>query len=65
MKVLGSVLVLRRVAAADVAADHAHAQVDPSIADLHAILTHVSVRRLNLDLIEMSAVFGHDFYPAF
>jgi hypothetical protein len=37
MEVLGGVLVLRRVAAADVAALQAQAQVNPAITHLHAL----------------------------
>src|SRR5450759_4341286 len=53
VKVLGSVLVLRRVAAADMATDQAHAQVYPRVAGLNAVLT--------LDLVEVSAFLGHEF----
>lgn len=41
MKMFGGVLVLRAVAAADVAADQAKSQMDPRIADLQAILAAV------------------------
>ena len=39
VEVPGRVLVLRRVAAADVAAFHAHAQMDPAVACLEALFT--------------------------
>ena len=44
VKVFGGVFVLGRVAATNIAADEAHAQMDPGIAELHAILTNMLVR---------------------
>jgi len=51
VKVFGGVFVLGRVAAAHIAADKAHAQVDPGIAGLHAVLTNMLSRFSNFDLI--------------
>jgi hypothetical protein len=56
---LGRVLVLRRIATADMSADHAHSQVDPRIADLDAVLADMLAGLFYLDLIEMSALAGH------
>jgi hypothetical protein len=44
MKVFGCVLVLGRIAAADVAADEALSQVDPGIARLQAFLAALAAR---------------------
>src|SRR3981189_310635 len=61
VKVFGGVFVLGRVAAADVAADEAHAQMDPGIAELYAILTNMLVRFSYFDLIKMGTFFCHRF----
>jgi hypothetical protein len=61
VKVFGGVFVLGRVAATDIAADKAHAQVDPGIAELHAILTNMLVRFSYFDLIKVSAFLCHRF----
>jgi hypothetical protein len=55
MKVLGRMLVLRRVAAANVAAFQAQSQMDPAIAHFQALLAPASVRSDRPDLIEMRA----------
>jgi hypothetical protein len=39
VRVPGRVLILRRIAAADMAAGHAYPQMNPRIADSQAILT--------------------------
>ena len=61
VKVFGGVFVLGRVAAADVPADEAHAQMDPSIAELNAILTNMLVRFSYFDLIKVGTFFCHRF----
>jgi hypothetical protein len=61
MKMLRRVLVLRRIATCDMPANHAHAQVDPRIARLHAVFTDMLVGFLNFDLIQMSALARHGF----
>jgi hypothetical protein len=59
MKMLGSVLVLGGIATSDMPANHAHAQVDPRIARLHAVFTDMLVGFLDFDLIQMSALVRH------
>jgi hypothetical protein len=59
MKMLGGVLVLRRIAAADFAARQAQAQVHPFVADLQALFAAFGVRLDRLDLIEMRAFDSH------
>jgi hypothetical protein len=44
MKVFGRVLVLRAVAAANVATDHTEPEMHPVIADLQAFLTTIRAR---------------------
>ena len=62
MKVLGGVFVLRGIAAAHVPAGEAKPQVDPGVANFDAIFALVFVSALDLDLIEVSASFGHVLY---
>ena len=62
VKVLGGVLVFRGIAAAHMSTAKAQSQVDPGITNLDAILAFVFGSVLNLDLIEMSASFGHVLY---
>ena len=59
MEVFGGVLVLGRIAAADVPALHAHAQVNPGVAHLYALRADVGVGAGELDLIEVMAFRGH------
>jgi hypothetical protein len=61
MKVFGRVLVLGRVAAAHVPANHAHAQMDPGVAHLHAFFTNMRVRVPDFDLIQVRAFVCHRF----
>ena len=61
VKVLGGVLVLGRIATGCMSADHAHAQVNPRIASLNAVFTHMLVGLSYFDLVEVSALFGHRF----
>jgi hypothetical protein len=61
VKVFGGVLILGRVAAADIAADQAHTQMDPGIAELNAVLTNMFSRFSNFDLIKVSTFFWHRF----
>jgi hypothetical protein len=65
VKVFGGVFVLGRVAAADVPADEAHAQMDPGIAELHAVLANMCRRFSYFDLIEVSTFFWHRFLHVF
>src|SRR6266446_3659362 len=57
VKMLGRVLVLGRVAAADVAAAHAQAQVHPGIAHRQALLAALRAGRDGLHALQMLA--GH------
>jgi hypothetical protein len=51
MKMLGGMLVLRRITTSDMAANHAESKVHPSITHLQAFLTTIRVRLYILDLI--------------
>ena len=55
MKVLGSMPVLRRVAASHMPALQTKTQVDPRISRLDAVLAHTFVGIGDLDLIQMIA----------
>jgi hypothetical protein len=58
-KVLGGVLVLRRIAATDVAAEKTHAEMHPGISHFEALL---ATFRIGMDLVyvfEMRAGTGH------
>jgi hypothetical protein len=46
-------LVLRRIATSNVAALQAHSQVDPIVADLHAIFANVDVRVRQSNCLQM------------
>jgi len=59
LKMLSRVLILGRVAAADMAAGQAEPELNPTLADLQAILAAPSARRHLSDLIEMRATFRH------
>jgi hypothetical protein len=58
VEVLRSVLVLGRIAAANMSATQAQAQMDPPVTHLQAFFTTLGMRFDVFDLIEMSA-FGH------
>src|SRR5690349_12038374 len=62
MKVLGGVLVLGRITAADVAAGHAEPQMNPGIAHLQAFLAAAGVRLHRAHLVHVGA-FGHSRPP--
>jgi len=59
MEMFGRVFVLRLVATADVAANHAKPQVYPSVPDLQTILTPLRTWRDSADLIEMPTADFH------
>ena len=61
VEMLGRVLVLRAIAAADVPARAAEPQVHPAVTHLQALFTALGVRSDLLDLIEMLA--GLHGYP--
>lgn len=57
-KMFRCVFILRTVATADVAADQAHAQVNPRIADLYAFFANGNVLRMDIpDLVFMGTSF--------
>jgi hypothetical protein len=56
----GGMLIFGGITAANMAAAQAQAKVDPAIADLHALLTYILVRTLDLDLLQMTAAFSHN-----
>src|SRR5215207_2442316 len=58
-EVAGGVTVGGVVAAADVTAGHAHAQVHPLAADAQAVLAALAARRHVGDLVEMAAGLVH------
>jgi hypothetical protein len=59
LEVLGRMLVFRRVATAYVAAREAQAQVNPSVAHLHAFFADMFAGCLDFDLIEVCASVAH------
>jgi len=63
VKVLGRVLILRGIAAADVPAFQAQSQMDPGVANLEALLASARVGLDVLDLVEVSAL-SHAFKVA-
>jgi hypothetical protein len=52
-------LVLGRVATGRMSADQAHTQVNPRIASLNAVFTHMLVGLSYFHLVKVSAFFGH------
>jgi hypothetical protein len=60
MKMLRCMLVLRRIATSDVAANPAEPQVDPGVAGFEALLTPVRVRFHVLNLIRVGTF--HDLW---
>ena len=56
VKVFGGVLVLGGIAAAHMATYHAHAQVDPGVAEFYAFSADVRVGGGDFNLIEMLAL---------
>jgi hypothetical protein len=59
MKVFGRVLVLGRIAATHLAANHAQAQMNPSVSDFYAFFASAFVGVFEFDLIEMFAGSSH------
>jgi hypothetical protein len=60
VEMFGGVFVLRRVAAADVAALEAHAKVHPGIVHFETFLAAFAAGRDLLDFFLMGAGFGHE-----
>jgi hypothetical protein len=61
VKMLGGVLILGRIAASGMSADQAHAEVNPRIACLYAVLADMLGGLPDFDLIQVSALFWHGF----
>jgi hypothetical protein len=55
VEVFGGMLVLRGIAATDVAAHHAHAEMNPGVAHLYALFANMRVGVGEFDLIQMVA----------
>lgn len=62
MEMFGGVFILRRIAAADVSADQAQAQVHPAIAHGDAFGADVRGCGGDFDFVEMGALLGHCFH---
>jgi hypothetical protein len=60
VKVLGGVLVFRRVAAADMAAFQTQSQVDPRVVHFEALLAAFAARIDLLNFILMGTSLGHE-----
>jgi hypothetical protein len=58
-EMFAGMLVLGRIAAAHVSAAQAQAQVDPAVAGLNAVFTHVFVGLFDFDLVQVGAFVGH------
>jgi hypothetical protein len=63
VEVLRSVLILRRIAASNLAAQHAHSQMYPGIADFYALLTGVLVGCREFDFIQVLTFLCHFLSP--
>jgi hypothetical protein len=61
VKMLGGVLVLRIVAAADMAADQAHAQMHPAVPASETFLATVGITLAVCDSLKVQAVLAHGF----
>jgi len=61
VEMLGRMLVLGRVATANVSATEAKTKVNPRVACLGTVFTQVLVGFSYFDLIEMGAIFWHRF----
>jgi hypothetical protein len=59
MEMLGRVLVLRGIAAADVPTGKAQAQMDPGVAHLHAFFADVLVSAADFDLVKVCTLIRH------
>jgi hypothetical protein len=63
VEVFGGVFVFGGVAAADVSAGKAEAQMDPTIAHFEALFAAFCFGLYLFDLIEMRALIGHGLLP--
>jgi hypothetical protein len=59
VEVFGGMAVLGGIAAADVSTAQTEAQVDPGVASFDTFLADVLAGFGDLDLVEVSALFGH------
>jgi hypothetical protein len=59
VEMFGGVLVLRRIATAHMSTTETQAQMDPGIASFDAVLTHMLVRLLDFDLVQVGTFFWH------
>jgi hypothetical protein len=60
VEVLGSVLVLGRVTTSHLTTTQAETQVNPRIAEFHAVFANVCGCRRDFDLVEVCALLLHD-----
>jgi hypothetical protein len=63
LKMLGGMFILGRIAASHFAAHHAHAQVNPVVANLDAFFAYVHLGGRNFNLIQMLAFPRHVSSP--
>src|SRR5579871_2243972 len=61
MIMLGGVLVLRRIAAANVSTFQAQPQMDPGIAGLDAVFADIGIRGFEFNLFHVAAALRHGF----
>jgi hypothetical protein len=61
VEMFGGMLVLGRIAAAYVPTNETQAQVNPRIAGLNTLLTHMFIGFSYLDLVKMCTFFRHWF----
>jgi hypothetical protein len=59
MEMFGGMFVFRRIAATDMTAREAHAEMDPLIAHLHAFFADMDCGFADFDLIEVRAFLRH------
>ena len=64
MKMFRRVLVLRRIAAADVSADEAKSEMHPAVTHLDAFLALVFASALEFDLAQVCAILTQSFQEA-
>jgi hypothetical protein len=61
VEMLGRMLVLGRVATANVSATEAKTKVNPRVARLGTVFTHMFIGFSDFDLIKVGAIFSHRF----
>jgi len=65
VEMFGSVLIFRRIAAANMPADKALTQVYPCVANFQAILAAIGTRRNFSNLVEVRTNLCHQFFSFF